>query len=89
MFDILTIIEDGGDVQLKNGDNYEYEQLSQYEGNDPGLILGVYKHSLDSGYRLIAHDRYGNVVHADGRATDRLKLSERTDLALVPVKRAF
>lgn len=89
MTDICEIIENGGDVHLKNNGSYEYECLDRYEGNDPGIILGVYKHNVDHGYRLIAHDRYGNVVHADGRATDRLSLGERSDLALVPEKRTF
>lgn len=88
MADILDIIENGGDVHLANS-SYEYERLEQYDGNDPGIILGVYKHNLDHGYRLIAHDREGNVVHADGRGTDRLTLSERANLALVPEKRTF
>lgn len=85
--DILDIIENGDDVQLKNG--WEYERLEMYEGAEPGLLLGVYKIDGEGSYRLIAHDRDGVVVHADGKSYDRLTVSESRALQLVPVKRPF
>lgn len=85
--DILDIIENGGDVHLKNG--YEYERLEQYEGAEPGIILGVYKRDGEGTYRLIAHDRYGRLVHADGKTPDRLTPFDVADFTLMPDKRTF
>jgi len=80
---IVDIIEEGGDVRLAG--DWEYERFELYQGVEPGVILGVYRLSGDDGYRLIAHDRYGNVVHADGKPGNAVS----SLLELVPVKRKF
>lgn len=84
---IINHIEEGNDVMLKCG--WEYERLEVYEGADPGIILGVYKRDGEGGYRLIAHDSEGRVVHADGVKFADMTYGQREDLKLTPVKRKF
>lgn len=87
MTDVIGIIEDGGEVKLHNG--YDYERLDQYQGVEPGIILGVYRKDGEDGYHVIAHDHRGRVVFIDGLTRDRLTPMQIDAFALEPIKRKF
>lgn len=80
--DILRMLGDGVEVRMRN--DWEYQRLEQYEGQQPGVILGVYRRDDESGWRVISHDYKGRVIDADGMPAPNSKALE-----LVPAKRKY
>lgn len=81
--DILEKILDGAEVTLRNG--WEYRRLEEYEGNEPGVILGVFRRTDISGWYVIAHDYQGRVVINPGMGSTVVL----SDLELVLKQRKF
>lgn len=51
-----------GDTEFKLRNGYEYVRIEDYEGQAPGLILGVYRVDEFSGWNVIVHDYQGRAL---------------------------
>ena len=84
---IMDHLIEGNPVKLRNG--WEYERIEQYEGQHPGIIIGVYRPSDVSGWTPIAHTEDGKIVIPPFVQADTGGLHTSRDFDLVPGMRKF
>lgn len=78
-----------GEVEFKLRNGCEYERLENHEGQEPGLILGVYRVDEFSGWNVIVHDYQGRALIPGYVVLTTTASTALSNFDLVPKTRKF